>query len=857
MMPPEGLAVLPIYNRRDGIMRRSADMSAEIQFENPVADASFEREAHQSNDDVDAGQSSSENIFAALQKASMEKHESNVFWRIANLRIKPSSALKQLWDTILLLFVIYSCIVEPYKVAFISAEEDESTVKGMFETVVDYCFWTDIVLTFWTGVDKGFIVIYDKKTIARDYFAFWFWIDIIATMNWPSAVQWLYKMGGEEKNVNNPFIKLTRGLKVFRLARMSRLVSRLTAGWTIHTGFIEATTFLLYVVIVSHLLGCAFFLWPGLFSCTRVTDAVAWGPNGTSTALQGQYVTYSNCVKGSWRESFQLTVVEDDRVCGNAYGSAANAVDLYASCSFAEMTRQEDAGGKCSQAERSAGLCGLHYPDGFVPAPCASCTGDCLHICQGSTTAPSAYYKNLCKAGARLGTVDCPWTQATTHENCVTADTSMASSTVDACAMSHYVKAVYWSVTTMTTIGYGDYSAKSELDMVYSMMAQVLGLAFFALLLDHISNVNDVIGAEDNRFLSKKNQIIQFLTNSNVDSELVHTTVRYLNYSHTGFANQSFDSTDHRFAGLSTEIKENISIAMFKPVLKSVHFFGHSESETRELEVCKQLFRTADVEANGALDHEEVKKMVMSVHLNFSEEEVDAAMLQMKDNHHHRNPGVVEEDEFVAWFYRMSCGLTPEQREAPEEFLDRLCCVQTTRAFGPGETILGAGGSDGAYGDFFLVILSGSVEVRRDGQRFREVTAGTSEPVAGLCACLNDVTFNTMRPSLMRYSVHAQDTFTDIACIKRTCLHKALNVWPEGRLLFAHQALKYLHDDDRPVEGEVDADVDADEIVDLQAQLHSLNERVDKVADMVTQLATYVLAEQGSKAEPLDLTTPK
>lgn len=51
------------------------------------------------------------------------------------------------------------------------------------------CYWVDIVMTFFTGyVDHGYDLIKDKKLIARNYLQGYFWVDILATFPWDSAI---------------------------------------------------------------------------------------------------------------------------------------------------------------------------------------------------------------------------------------------------------------------------------------------------------------------------------------------------------------------------------------------------------------------------------------------------------------------------------------------------------------------------------------------------------------------------------------------------------------------------------------------------------------------------------------------
>jgi voltage-gated potassium channel len=67
-----------------------------------------------------------------------------------------------------------------------------------------------------------------------------------------------------------------------------------------------------------------------------------------------------------------------------------------------------------------------------------------------------------------------------------------------------YLRAVYWTVTTMTTIGYGDYSpAKdSNSQMVFTIIAQITGVSFYGFVVGNIpvliANANAARAAFDN-----------------------------------------------------------------------------------------------------------------------------------------------------------------------------------------------------------------------------------------------------------------------------------------------------------------------------------------------------------------------
>ncbi len=59
---------------------------------------------------------------------------------------------------------------------------------------------------------------------------------------------------------------------------------------------------------------------------------------------------------------------------------------------------------------------------------------------------------------------------------------------------TNYVQALYWTVTTLTTVGYGDILPQTNLQMTYAMLVQLIGFATFGYL---IGNVVTIISRRD------------------------------------------------------------------------------------------------------------------------------------------------------------------------------------------------------------------------------------------------------------------------------------------------------------------------------------------------------------------------
>lgn len=285
-------------------------------------------------------------IFDALRSDGntgfVDEKDRTPLQRVLLAAVSPNNRYRLLWDVWILCLVVYSCkctgnshhslittgvadrlraattaIAGPYRLAF---EADEPTMTA-WEISVDVFFYLDIVVNFWTGFDRGYEVVMDKRMIVEHYLRGWFMIDLVATLNWDVVFETTASATEYDVNqqISGMHIRMMRLLKVLRLLRLGRLVNRISAKWQINTAFIDAVKFFFYVFMVCHLLACFFFLVPMLTNCdedfgsqssayANSTAAQALQcsrdhANGTcdgSTAIGWFYP--GACMQGSWRQ---------------------------------------------------------------------------------------------------------------------------------------------------------------------------------------------------------------------------------------------------------------------------------------------------------------------------------------------------------------------------------------------------------------------------------------------------------------------------------------------------------------------------------------------------------------------------
>ena len=52
-----------------------------------------------------------------------------------------------------------------------------------------------------------------------------------------------------------------------------------------------------------------------------------------------------------------------------------------------------------------------------------------------------------------------------------------------------YITATYWVITTLTTVGYGDYKGYTDSEYIFQMVVEFIGIGIFSYLMGSINNL--------------------------------------------------------------------------------------------------------------------------------------------------------------------------------------------------------------------------------------------------------------------------------------------------------------------------------------------------------------------------------
>ena len=159
-----------------------------------------------------------------------------------------------------------------------------------------------------------------------------------------------------------------------------------------------------------------------------------------------------------------------------------------------------------------------------------------------------------------------------------------------------YVTALYWAVTTMNTIGYGDISAVTDNEKVCAICAMVVSCGVFAYILGNISNVvnkqNELEAAHRKRVMS----LNSYMKQKELSHDLRFRVRRYLDYIWEHQEKNKMEEDDI-LDMLSEPLRDEIYAHTRGPVFRSYGLFENFSSSFPQLlskELSPEVFAPGD-----------------------------------------------------------------------------------------------------------------------------------------------------------------------------------------------------------------------------------------------------------------------
>lgn len=143
-----------------------------------------------------------------------------------------------------------------------------------------------------------------------------------------------------------------------------------------------------------------------------------------------------------------------------------------------------------------------------------------------------------------------------------------------------YQSALYWAITTLTTVGYGDITPIGVTQTYYTMAAMALGAASYGYIIGNVASLLANLDVIRSRHLLRIETANHFMRDRQVPRDLQSRVRDYYNYMWESRMGQETEMLD----GLPRPLHVEIALHLNRPILEKVPLFeGADERFFREL----------------------------------------------------------------------------------------------------------------------------------------------------------------------------------------------------------------------------------------------------------------------------------
>ncbi|MFC2101045.1 cyclic nucleotide-binding domain-containing protein [Bacteroidota bacterium] len=195
--------------------------------------------------------------------------------------------------------------------------------------------------------------------------------------------------------------------------------------------------------------------------------------------------------------------------------------------------------------------------------------------------------------------------------------------------ISSYINGLYWTITTITTVGYGDILPQNNLQKLYSMLVMIMGFGVFGLLVGTIAGTILKKDPAKTKYLENIESLASFIHYRNIPCQLQKRIIDFYSYmwkKRLGYDESSF------LGSLPENLRTEVALHIKEEVIEQVSLFKDGTDDfKRDIAIfLKPIFLTPGDYVFKAGDIGEAMFFIVSGKLNILNQNEESLITTLK-----------------------------------------------------------------------------------------------------------------------------------------------------------------------------------------------------------------------------------
>ncbi len=142
--------------------------------------------------------------------------------------------------------------------------------------------------------------------------------------------------------------------------------------------------------------------------------------------------------------------------------------------------------------------------------------------------------------------------------------------------VSNYLKSMYWTITTITTVGYGDITPQTNMQTIFTICVEILGIGIYSYLIGNIAGLLTKKDPAKAKYLENMERLQALVSMRKIPRSLqskLRDYYRYVWKKRLGYNEDSF------LQGLPPGLKTEVSLNLKKEVIEMIELFKEADEE--------------------------------------------------------------------------------------------------------------------------------------------------------------------------------------------------------------------------------------------------------------------------------------